>query len=105
MALGAGGRGLARRRAQRPRWPTEVLGPGDRDRPDVARSVSPDTAPDRRAYRLQPAAARPRSCRLSRRAGTLKVPRPKAGSEPVHPLVDSTGLRGRVAGMDKTTAV
>ncbi len=30
---------------------------------------------------------------LSRRADTLEVPRPKAGSEPVHLLVDSTGLR------------
>jgi hypothetical protein len=30
---------------------------------------------------------------LSRRADTLKVPRPKAGSEPVHLLVDSTGLK------------
>jgi Transposase DDE domain len=30
---------------------------------------------------------------LGRRAETLEVPRPKAGSEPVHLLVDSTGLR------------
>ena len=30
---------------------------------------------------------------LSRRAETLAVPRPKAGSEPVHLLVDSTGLK------------
>jgi IS5 family transposase len=30
---------------------------------------------------------------LSRRAETLAVPRPKAGSAPVHLLVDSTGLR------------
>src|SRR4051794_16592564 len=30
---------------------------------------------------------------LSRRAETLEVPRPKAGSAPVHLLVDSTGLR------------
>jgi Transposase DDE domain len=30
---------------------------------------------------------------LSRRAATLAVPRPKAGSEPVHLLVDSTGLK------------
>ncbi len=30
---------------------------------------------------------------MSRRAETLEVPRPKAGSEPVHLLVDSTGLR------------
>ncbi len=30
---------------------------------------------------------------LSRRAETLDVPRPKTGSEPVHLLVDSTGLR------------
>jgi hypothetical protein len=30
---------------------------------------------------------------LSRRAATLGVPRPKAGSEPVHLLVDSTGLK------------
>jgi hypothetical protein len=30
---------------------------------------------------------------LSRRAETLAVPQPKAGSEPVHLLVDSTGLR------------
>jgi hypothetical protein len=29
----------------------------------------------------------------SRRAETLEVPRPKAGSEPVHLLVDSTGLK------------
>src|SRR3954452_1448999 len=30
---------------------------------------------------------------LSRRAETLEVPQPKAGSGPVHLLVDSTGLR------------
>jgi hypothetical protein len=30
---------------------------------------------------------------MSRRAETLEVPRPKAGSEPVHLLVDSTGLK------------
>jgi DDE family transposase len=30
---------------------------------------------------------------LSRRAATLEVPRPQAGSEPVHLLVDSTGLK------------
>src|SRR4051812_23992418 len=30
---------------------------------------------------------------LSRRAATLRVPRPKAGSAPVHLLVDSTGLK------------
>ena len=30
---------------------------------------------------------------ISRRAETLEVPRPKAGSEPVHLLVDSTGLK------------
>jgi DDE family transposase len=30
---------------------------------------------------------------LSRRAETLKVPRPKAGSAPMHLLVDSTGLK------------
>src|SRR4051794_23016482 len=30
---------------------------------------------------------------ISRRAETLKVPQPKASSEPVHLLVDSTGLR------------
>ena len=30
---------------------------------------------------------------LSRRAETLEVPRPQAGSAPVHLLVDSTGLK------------
>src|SRR4051794_3283547 len=30
---------------------------------------------------------------LSRRAETLEVPRPRAGSAPVHLLVDSTGLK------------
>ena len=30
---------------------------------------------------------------LSRRGETLEAPRPKAGSEPVHLLVDSTGLK------------
>src|SRR5437763_6016827 len=30
---------------------------------------------------------------LSRRAETLEVPRPKAGSAPIHLLVDSTGLK------------
>jgi Transposase DDE domain len=30
---------------------------------------------------------------LSRRAATLEVPRPRSGSEPVHLLVDSTGLK------------
>ena len=37
--------------------------------------------------------AMPDHSTLSRRAETLEVPRPKAGSEPVHLLVDSTGLR------------
>src|ERR671933_1414652 len=35
---------------------------------------------------------------LSRRAKTLAVVRPKAGSEPVHLLVDSTGLKLRGPG-------
>ena len=30
---------------------------------------------------------------LSRRAETLELPRPRSGSEPVHLLVDSTGLK------------
>ena len=30
---------------------------------------------------------------ISRRAETLEVPRPRCGPEPVHPLVDSTGLK------------
>ncbi len=30
---------------------------------------------------------------LSRRAATLEVPRPRSGSEPMHLLVDSTGLK------------
>src|SRR3954447_23111326 len=30
---------------------------------------------------------------LSRRAATLEVPRPRSGTEPVHLLVDSTGLK------------
>ncbi len=29
---------------------------------------------------------------LSRRAATLQVPRPRSGAEPMHLLVDSTGL-------------
>src|ERR687890_2317525 len=37
--------------------------------------------------------AMPDHSTLSRRAATLEVPRPKAGSEPVHLLVDSTGLK------------
>ncbi len=35
---------------------------------------------------------------LSRRAATLEVPRPRSGSEPMHLLVDSTGLKLRGAG-------
>ena len=35
----------------------------------------------------------PNHSTLSRRAETLEVLRPKVGSEPVHLLVDSTGLR------------
>src|SRR4051812_7271722 len=35
----------------------------------------------------------PNHSTLSRRAEMLEVPRPKAGSEPVHLLVDSTGLK------------
>ena len=30
---------------------------------------------------------------IGRRASTLQVPRPRSGSEPVHLLVDSTGLK------------
>ena len=30
---------------------------------------------------------------LSRRAATLEVPRPRSGAEPMHLLVDSTGLK------------
>ncbi len=43
---------------------------------------------------------------LSRRAETLEVPRPKAGSEPVHLLVDSTGLKSaaRASGSLRSTA-
>jgi hypothetical protein len=35
---------------------------------------------------------------LSRRAGTLEVPRPRSNAEPVHLLVDSTGLKLSGAG-------
>src|SRR3954449_2025513 len=43
---------------------------------------------------------------LSRRAETLAVPRPKAGSAPMHLLVDSTGLKlcGRASGSSRSTA-
>jgi hypothetical protein len=44
---------------------------------------------------------------LSRRAETLRVPRPKAGSAPVHLLVDSTGLKSsaaRAIGSSRSTA-
>ena len=58
---GRGDRGLARRAAHRPRRPAALLRPGDRDGPDAAGRVPPGAAPDRRAYRLHPAAARPRS--------------------------------------------
>ena len=40
---------------------------------------------------LDPAA--PDHSTLSRRAETLEVPRPRSGTEPMHLLVDSTGLR------------
>src|SRR3982750_837111 len=42
---------------------------------------------------LDPDLPGPDNSTLSRRAETLAVPRPKAGSAPVHLLVDSTGLR------------
>jgi hypothetical protein len=43
---------------------------------------------------------------LSRRAETLEVPRPRPGGEPVHLLVDSTGLRlsGPGSGRSRSTA-
>ena len=76
-----------------------VLAPGDPDGADPAHHVPPGAAPDRRADRLHPPPllgldlAVPDHTTLSRRAATLRVPRPRAGTGPLQLLVDSTGLR------------
>ena len=76
-----------------------VLAPGDPDGADPAHRVSSGAAPDRRADRLHPPPllglelAVLDHTTLSRRAATLRVPRPRAGTGPLQLLVDSTGLR------------
>ena len=76
-----------------------VLAPGDPDGADTAHRVPPGAAPDRRADRLHPPPllgldlAVPDHTTLSRRAATLRVPRPRAGTGALQLLVDSTGLR------------
>src|SRR3954463_6406090 len=76
-----------------------LAAPGDPDGADPAHRVPPGAAPDRRADRLHPPPllglelAVPDHTTLSRRAATLRVPRPRAGTGPLQLLVDSTGLR------------
>ena len=95
---GRGNRGLARRAPDHARRAALVLAAGGPDRADAAGRVPPRPAPDRGSGRLDPPSARPRArvydhATLSRRAGTLEVPRPRPTGEAVHLLVDSTGLR------------
>src|SRR3982751_3289496 len=94
-----GDRGLARRAAHHAGRATALLGSGDHDGPDPQGRVPFGSAPDRRPDRLghSPAGSRSLCSRpyQSRRAETLEMPRPRPGSdaEPVHLLVDSTGLK------------
>src|SRR4051812_37913948 len=99
LVHGGGGRGLARGAAHDPGRAALVLAPGDPDGADLAHRVSSGAAPDRRADRLHPppllglGLAVPDHTTLNRRAATLRVPRPRAGTGPLQLLVDSTGLR------------
>src|SRR5829696_6084825 len=101
-----GDRGLARRAALHAGRSTALFGSGDHDGADPQGRVPPGSAPDRRPDRLHPPPAWldlsvPDHATLSRRAETLEVPRPRSGSstedgtgaEPLHLLVDSTGLK------------
>src|SRR5437588_7800140 len=82
---------------------TPLFGPGDHDGADAARRVPPGSAADRRADRLRHRLlgldlAIPDHSTLSRRAETLAVAGPPSSAEPVHLLVDSTGLKLSGAG-------
>src|SRR4051794_8888127 len=91
--------GRSRPRTTRGGQPWYAPLPGDPDRAAPAHRVAPGAAPDRRADRLHPppllglGLAVPGHPTLSRRAATLRVPRPRAGTGPLQLLVDSTGLR------------
>ena len=82
---------------------TPIFGPGDHDGADAARRVPPDSAADRRADRLLIRLlgldlSIPDHSTLSRRAEMLAVAGPPSSTEPVHLLVDSTGLKLSGAG-------
>src|SRR5439155_3743642 len=73
--------------------PAALLGVGDPHGADAAGGFPPGATPDRRADRVPSSAAAPDHSTLSRRGETLPVSRPRAGGEPVHLLLDSTGLK------------
>jgi len=93
-----GDRGLARRAAQHTRRPAALLCSGNCNGTDPARRVRPCL---RQTEGLIGSIVRllgldlavPDHSTLSRRAETLKLVRPVPSTEPVHLLVDSTGLR------------
>jgi hypothetical protein len=84
-----------------------LLGSGDHDSFDTPRGVSPGTALDRGADKLDPPVARHRSAgagahqgqrsyfsTLSRRARSLELPaQPRATGGAIHLMVDSSGLK------------
>ena len=88
------------RATHRPGRAARLLRSGDRHGPDAAGGVPPAL---RQTEGLIASILQllgldlpvPDHSTLSRRAETLEVPRPQAGSTPVHLLVDSTGRRLR----------
>src|SRR5438132_13130245 len=90
--------GVEGRAPRHARRSTALLGGGDHHGADAAGGFPPGATPDRgliasllRLLGLDLAA--PDHSTISRRGETLPVSRPRPGSEPVHLLVDSTGLK------------
>ena len=100
MVHGCGDRGLAGGTAHHARRAAARLGAGDQYGADVASRVPPGAALRQTEgligsilHLLGLDLAVPDHSTLSRRAETLEMPPRQVGSEPVHLLVDSTGLK------------
>jgi hypothetical protein len=90
---GNGDCGMEGRATRHPRRPAALLGVGDHDGADAAGGFPPGGLIASLLRLLGLDLAAPDHSTMSRRGETLQVSRPPPGSEPVHLLVDSTGLK------------